>query len=80
MVELIKYVIGCFAEHPDKVEYDVVEQGKTVNVTVTLDSADMGKVIGRQGKLAKALRTLVRAGSLKENKKYNIEIRERGEE
>ena len=80
MVELIKYVIGCFAEYPDKVDYDVVEQGKTVNVTITLDSADMGKVIGRQGKLAKALRTLVRAGSLKENKKYNIEIRERGEE
>ena len=39
----------------------------------------MGKVIGRQGKLAKALRTLVRAAAVKENKKYNIEIKERGE-
>jgi predicted RNA-binding protein YlqC (UPF0109 family) len=39
----------------------------------------MGKVIGRQGKIAKALRTLVRAGSQKENKKYVIEIKERGE-
>ena len=39
----------------------------------------MGKVIGRQGKIAKALRTIVRAGGLKENKKYNIEIAERGE-
>lgn len=80
MIELIKYVISSFAEHPDEVIYDVKEEGKTVNVTVTLNPADMGKVIGRQGKLAKALRTLVRAGSQKENKKYNVEIRERGEE
>ncbi|MBR5900163.1 MAG: KH domain-containing protein [Clostridia bacterium] len=80
MIELIKYVISSFAEHPDEVIYDVKEEGKTVNVTVTLNQGDMGKVIGRQGKLAKALRTLVRAGSQKENKKYNVEIRERGEE
>ena len=79
MIELIKYVIGMFAEKPDEIEYDIEENGKNVSVTVTLSSSDMGKVIGRQGKIAKALRTLVRAGSLKENKKYNIEIRESGE-
>ena len=50
-----------------------------MNVKVVLDSEDMGKVIGRQGKIAKALRTLVRAGGLNENKKYNLEIKERGE-
>ncbi len=79
MLELIKYVINNFAEKPEEIEYDVVEDGKNVNVTVTLSASDMGKVIGRQGKIAKALRTLVRAGSQKENKKYNIEIQERGE-
>lgn len=79
MIELIKYVINKFAEKPDEIEYDVVENGKTVSVTVTLSESDMGKVIGRQGKIAKALRTLVRAGSQKENKKFNIEIVERGE-
>ncbi|MBQ3220162.1 MAG: KH domain-containing protein [Clostridia bacterium] len=79
MLELIKYVIGMFAEKLDEVEYDVEDNGKDVNVTVTLASSDMGKVIGRQGKIAKALRTLVRQGSQKENKKYNIEIKERGE-
>ena len=79
MLELIKYVVGTFAEHPDEVEYDVAENGNTVNVTITLIPEDMGKVIGRQGKIAKALRTLVRAGSFKENKKYNIEIKEKGE-
>lgn len=79
MLELIKYVIGMFAEKPDEIVYDIVDDGKNVSVTVTLSSSDMGKVIGRQGKIAKALRTLVRAGSQKENKKYNIEIKECGE-
>ena len=79
MLELIKYVIGMFAEKLDEVEYDVKENGKNVDVTITLASSDMGKVIGRQGKIAKALRTLVRQGSQKENKKYNIDIKERGE-
>lgn len=80
MVELIKYIVNSFAEKPELIDYDIVQDGKLVNVTITLDESDMGKVIGRQGKIAKALRTLVRVGSVKENKKYNIEIRERGEE
>ena len=79
MIELIKYVVNRFAEKPEQVEYDIVEEGKNVNVVITLEASDMGKVIGRQGKIAKALRTLVRAGSKDENKKYNIEIQERGE-
>ena len=79
MIELIKYVVNRFAEKPEQVEYDINDDGKDVSVIITLSASDMGKVIGRQGKIAKALRTLVRAGSLKENKKYNIEIVERGE-
>ena len=77
MVELIKYVVNSFAEKPELIDFDVVEEGKTVNVTVTLDASDMGKVIGRQGKIAKALRTLVRAYSQKEKKKVNVEIKEK---
>ena len=80
MIELIKFVVGTFSEHHENVVYDVKEDGRTVTVVVTLDPGDMGKVIGRQGKIAKALRALVRAGSAKENKRYNIEIKERGEE
>ena len=77
MLELIKFVVNEFAEKPELAEFDVEENGNEVAVTVTLDPDDMGKVIGRQGKIAKALRTLVRQGSLKENKKYSIEIKER---
>ena len=78
MIELVKFVVGSFAETPDKIDYDIEENGKDIKVTVTLDASDMGKVIGRQGKIAKALRTLVRAGA-KDGKKYTIEIKERGE-
>lgn len=77
MLELIKFVVETFADNKDAIVYDMQEDGRNVTVTVTLDPSDMGKVIGRQGKIAKALRTLVKAGSLKENKKYNIEIREK---
>ena len=79
MIELIKYVVNRFAEKPEEIEYDVKDNGKEIAVTITLSPSDMGKVIGRQGKIAKALRTLVRAGSQKENKKYNVEIKAKGE-
>lgn len=77
MLDLIKYVVSRFAEK--QAEYIVNEEGDVTVVTVVLDESDMGKVIGRQGKLAKALRTIVRAAAIKENKKYNIEIKEKGE-
>ncbi len=77
MLELVKFVVETFAENKDAIVYDVAEDGRNVNITVTLDPSDMGKVIGRQGKIAKALRTLVKAASLKENKRYNISIQEK---
>ena len=79
MLELVKYVVNQFAEKPENAEYIVEEKEETVEVTVVLEESDMGKVIGRQGKLAKALRTIVRSASAKEGKKYNIEIKEKGE-
>ena len=79
MMELIKFIVERFAEKPEAIQYLVEEHGNTVNVTVVLDESDMGKVIGRQGKVAKALRTLVKTVAAKEGKKYNIEIKETGE-
>ena len=78
MLELVKYIVEQFAEHKDEIEYQVEESEKGVEITVFLEESDMGKVIGKQGKIAKALRTLVRCASAKEGKKYNIEIKEKG--
>ena len=79
MLDLVKYIIDTFAEKPEEIEYNVTENGKNVDIQVILAESDMGKVIGRQGKIAKAMRTLVKVGSAKDGKKYNIEIKERGE-
>ena len=77
MLELIKYIVGTFAEKKDEVEYLVEEKDTAIEVTVLLADSDMGKVIGRQGKIAKALRTLVKSATPRESKKYIIEIKEK---
>ena len=77
MLELVKYIVRQFAEYKDEIEYLVEDKNGTVEITVLLDESDMGKVIGKQGKIAKALRTIVRCASAKEGKKYNIEIKEK---
>ncbi len=77
MLELIKYVVGQFAEDKEHIEYRVEETESEITVTVLLSDSDMGKVIGKQGKIAKALRTLVRAATPRDSKKYNVEIKER---
>ncbi len=77
MLDLIKYIVNQFAEDKEHVDYVVEETEDAINVTVLLADSDMGKVIGKQGKIAKALRTLVRAATPRDSKKYNIEIRER---
>ena len=75
MLDLIRYIIGHFAENPDNVDYEVVEKGNTVEVTVLLNESDMGKVIGRQGEIAKEHRTIVNYAAKKTGKRYNIEIK-----
>ncbi len=77
MLELIKYLVETFAEDKEHIEYRVEETEDAINVTVLLADSDMGKVIGKQGKIAKAIRTLVRARTPRDSKKYNIEIKER---
>ena len=77
MLDLIKYVVKTFAEKKDEVEYKVEEKDNAIEVTVLLDDSDMGKVIGKQGKIAKALRTLVKSATPRESKRYSIEIKEK---
>ena len=77
MLDLIKYIVGQFAEDKENVEYLVNEKDRVIEVTVVLSPSDMGKVIGKQGKIAKAMRTIVRSATPASSKKYAIEIRER---
>lgn len=75
--KLVKFVVEQFAEHKDKIEYKTNETENAVELTVLLEEADMGKVIGKQGKIAKALRTLIKASTPRDGKKYILEIKEK---
>jgi len=77
MLEFVKFVIEQFAEKKDKIKY-IVDDADSLNITITvvLDKDDMGKVIGRQGRIAKSIRTLLRAISIKQNVKCNLIINE----
>ena len=79
MLDLIKYIVATFAEKKDEVEYKVEEKDEAIEVTVLLAASDMGKVIGKQGKIAKAMRTLVKSATPRDSKRYMIEIKEKGE-
>ncbi|MGN0812104.1 MAG: KH domain-containing protein [Candidatus Coproplasma sp.] len=76
-LQLIKYIVERFAEKTEEIEYKVEEKENAVEVDVLLAPSDMGKVIGKQGKIAKALRTLVNAYTPRDSKKYVIEIKEK---
>ena len=78
MLDLVKYIVNQFAEDKDSVEYEVNEKERVIEIVVTLPASDMGKVIGKQGKIAKAMRTIVRAATPKNGKKYVVEIKEKG--
>lgn len=74
---LIKYVVESFAEKKNEIDYLVEEKENVIEVTVLLNASDMGKVIGKQGKIAKALRTLVSASTPRDSKRYVVEIKEK---
>jgi predicted RNA-binding protein YlqC (UPF0109 family) len=74
MEELVKMIAVSLVENPDAVEVKTVsgEEGTVIELRVAPD--DMGRVIGKQGRIAKALRTVVRAVAMKENERVSVEI------
>ncbi len=74
MVELVKYIATNLVDKPDEVKVTSREGDHATIIELSVASEDMGKVIGKQGRIAKAIRTVVKAASIKENKKYIVEI------
>ncbi|NLA83844.1 MAG: KH domain-containing protein [Clostridiales bacterium] len=74
MEDLVSFLAKQLVDEPDKVEVQRVEQNNSVTIELSVAPDDMGKVIGKQGRIAKAIRTVVKAASLKEEKKVNVEI------
>ena len=75
MKELLKTIVTPLVENPSEISIDESENeaGETV-LSLKVASSDMGKVIGRQGRIAKAIRTVMKAAANKDNKKVVVEI------
>ena len=74
MVELVKYVARALVEKPDLVDVREVETADSIVIELRVDPDDMGKVIGKQGRIAKAIRTVVKAASANSPKPVFVEI------
>ncbi len=77
MEELLKYVVTSLVDNKDDVQITYTQESNKVTVVrILVDKADMGKIIGRNGKVASAIRTLVKSVTLKGNVRYIVKIEE----
>ena len=74
MKDLLLYMAKNLVDNPDAVSVSQTEDEDGIFLELRVAPEDMGKVIGKQGRIAKAIRTVVRAASVRENKKYVVEI------
>ena len=74
MVELVRYIAQSLVEKPEAVDVREVENEDSIVIELRVDPDDMGKVIGKQGRIAKAIRTVVKAASVKTPKPVFVEI------
>ena len=74
MVELVKFVAQKLVDKPDAVDVREVDGPESVVIGLRVDPDDMGKVIGKQGRIAKSIRTVVKAATLKNEKPVFVEI------
>jgi predicted RNA-binding protein YlqC (UPF0109 family) len=74
MKELIEYIVKALVDQPDKVKVTEVDGERTTVIELSVANEDRGKVIGKEGRTARALRTILSAASAKARKKAVLEI------
>lgn len=74
MKDLVTVIAKALVDHPEDVSVNVVEDKNAVVYELTVNPSDVGKVIGKQGRIAKAFRTVVTSAAVKENKRVTVEI------
>ena len=71
---LVEYIVRSLVDNPDQVELNVMEGAKTTIIELRVSPSDIGKVIGKGGRIARALRTILSATSTKTGKRASLEI------
>lgn len=74
MKELVEVIAKALVEHPDDIAVRERTEGKVIKVDLYVSPADMGKVIGRQGRIAKAIRAVVKAAATREDVAVDVNI------
>ena len=74
MEELVRYIASTLVDHPEQVQVKTVDNPESVIIELSVGPDDMGKVIGRQGRIAKEIRTVVRSYAQRTGAKVSVDI------
>ena len=74
MKEVLEIIAKALVENPEEVSVTEIEDGDFITLELRVADGDMGKVIGKQGRIAKAIRAVVKAASTRENIRVDVEI------
>ena len=74
MKDLVEVIAKALVDHPDEVTVTEKENGRSLTVELHVVPSDMGKGSGKQGRIAKAIRTVVKAAAMEDNKKVDVDI------
>lgn len=74
MGELVEFIAKALVDYPEQVSVNEVEGSQSIIIELKVAQEDMGKIIGKQGRIAKAIRTVVKAAAIKDNKRVVVEI------
>lgn len=74
MKELVETIAKALVDNPQEVKVNEISGEQSIILELKVAPEDMGKVIGKQGRIAKAIRTVVKAAAIKENKRVSVEI------
>jgi predicted RNA-binding protein YlqC (UPF0109 family) len=76
MKQLVEYIAKALVDHPDKVDVKEIVGEKTLIYEVRVGEGDLGKIIGKEGRTAKAIRSIIAAAGMKQGKRAQLEILE----
>ncbi len=76
MRQIVETIAKELVEYPDRVSVNVSDDNQLIYIILKVDPADMGKVIGKQGRIAKAIRTVLKAAAMNDDKTVSLEIQE----
>lgn len=76
MKDTLHYIVSSIVDNPDEVKIDEQEENGIINLIITVAKEDMGKVIGKEGKVIRSIRNIMKIKAMKHNQRINISLAE----